>query len=211
MINPCGYQRAYDVFAKDLEQLMSIGRRLVDGVKADQTELSKIQSGIKRRKATKKDVGAVGDLDAKHRTFAAQWAKLDDSTRDATNRFHAALDEEDEKHVVRIRGLCAYCVGTGRSDSGIDYLFGEIKTYDSLKGNFPARRAQFSQICNVLAAVVDAAAKQHESMAPSTGIIDRYERLQDHDPEAAAAFYRAHRDEILSEFESRRNADNQQP
>jgi hypothetical protein len=83
MINPCGYQRAYDVFAKDLEQLMSIGRRLVDGVKADQTELSKIQSGIKRRKATKKDVGAVGDLDAKHRTFAAQWAKLDDSTRDA--------------------------------------------------------------------------------------------------------------------------------
>jgi hypothetical protein len=173
MINPCGYQKAFDAYEKDLEQLASIGRRLIDGAKADNAECNKIQNEIKRKgKASKKHENAVGDLEAKKKTFLAQWDKWNVSGKDATNRFHAAIDAEDEKLVVRIRGLCAYITGTGDSDAGISYLYGEVKEYDSLKGNFPARKAKFTQICSVLSAVVDAADKQRGSMLPGSSILD---------------------------------------
>jgi len=185
MIDP--FQKALNDVEADLSALQAIEQRLIEGLKADSAELRKLQDSLKRRKATKKDQNAVHDLEAKHKTFVAQKAKLADSAKAAETRFYAAIDAEHEKHVVQIRGFCSYVIGTGEGDAGIKYLLDEAKSFDSLKGNFSQRRAKFSEICNVLGAVADACDKQRGSAFPTDSKIAQYERLQDRDPERASA------------------------
>jgi hypothetical protein len=194
------YQKAYDAYTKDLEQLTSIKQRLLDGIKADNAELRKLKTGLKRRQASKKDASMVADLQGKYDTFAAQWCRLDDSERAATNRFHAAIDAVDAKQVLQLQGICSYVVGSGNGDAGINYLYEEVRAYDKLKGDFSARKAKFSEICNVLSAVVDAAEKQHESTA-NADILRQFNALEGAEQ---TAFYKSNHAAIVRAQEARK-------
>jgi hypothetical protein len=209
MINDCPYKKAFANYEKDIEQLQSIEIKLIDGLKADSAALEKIRGEIKRRKVTKKDRDAVNDLEAKCKVFLAQKSKLVDSAKAATDRYYGAIDAANETFLVRVRGLVGYVLGTHQGDAGYAYLRDELKAYDDMKGNFGARRTKFSEICDVISAVVAAEEKQRGTTWPADSKIAAYERIQTNDPEHGTAFYRENRDAILEEYEFRRL--NQQP
>jgi hypothetical protein len=183
------YQDVFDAYKKDIEQVISIGNRLIASAKDVHAD--------KQTKPTAK-------LE-KLKTIDAQWQTLDETKNAARLRYDAAIDSLDEKSVQEIRGLCSYAEGTGQGGAAISYLLEECKAFDKAKGDYALRRRLHSQIVDVMGSVADAVEGKKGSTANTT-ILDEYERLEGED---ASAFYRQHEATIKAQLQAR--IDSNQP
>jgi len=188
------YDAAFAEYDRDAAELKALGDRLIKSAKSLPRE--KISNSAKNDKIV---------------TIKAQLGKVYSGLDEAAARLKVALgkvDEERDQHLERevqlIEGLAAF----GEQTAADRYLLGECKEFFKAKGD-PKRRVKlFSQVCDVFGHVVAAIGKQHGPMLTGNSILAQYQRL---DGERASAFYRQHRDEILSEFQLRQSEGNQQP
>jgi hypothetical protein len=191
------YDAAFAAYEKDAEQMKAIGDRLITSATALLKE--KISNSAKNDKIV---------------TIKAQLVKVYSGLDEARARLKAAVakvDEERDKYVEHevnlIAGICSYA----NASAGHRYLLGEVEEFRKAKGDPRKRVELFLQVCDVFAHVVDAITKERGPTASSNSLITELERLQNRDPERASQFYRAHRDEILSEYQARQSEGNQQP
>jgi hypothetical protein len=183
------YQDVFDAYKKDIEQVISIGNRLIASAKDVHAD--------KQTKPTAK-------LE-KLKTIDAQWQTLDETKNAARLRYDAAIDSLDEKSVQEIRGLCSYAEGTGQGGAAISYLLEECKAFDKAKGDYALRRRLHSQIVDVMGSVADAVeGKKVASEGPT--VLSELEAIAD--PEAASAFYREKRAEIHGAHDAQINSQN---
>jgi len=168
------YKAAYEAYVADLEQLSAIGTRLVANARASK--------------------GGMKQLN----TLEAQIDKLPESMADAKKRFDGKIDATDAAIVDRFRALCAYAIGTGQGDAGINYLYGECQAFDRAKGNFELRRSLFAGIGDVADSVADATKNGRSSASP---VLNQLNSLEG---EEQTRFYRKHRSEVHAAHEQER-------
>jgi hypothetical protein len=181
--------KAISDYLADLEQIQSLGDRLIANAK-----------GVRKEKTS--DRSKCEKLS----TIRAQLERLPQSRKESEGRFLKARDAANELYVIRVKGLTAYCMGTHQDDAATRLLASICKDFDRAKGDFPRRQALYDEITATMSAAVAALDKQETATWPLNSKIAAHERISD--PEQASGFYKQHREEILSEFQARQN---QQP